>query len=175
MNFWGIGEAISFRTRSEAWVAMGFSGSVAVTTDTGNMWIEVPLSDSGTAYDIIFTDPAHGWIVGNYGYIAKFNSGLIGIENQTINSLPNENRLFQNYPNPFNPNTTIEFYLVKTSRILLTIYDLLGREVKELFSGIKTKGKHRLTFDAAGLSSGIYYYVLKTGDYTETKKLVLLK
>jgi photosystem II stability/assembly factor-like uncharacterized protein len=175
MNFWGIGQAISFRTRSEAWVAMGFSGSVAVSIDTGNTWLEVPLSDSGTAFDIIFTDPFHGWIVGNNGYIAKFNSGLIGIENQTINNLPRQNKLSQNYPNPFNPRTTIEFQLDKTSRISLTLYDLLGREVRVLFSGIKSKGLHTIVLDAANLSSGVYYYVLKTQDYSETKKLVVLK
>lgn len=84
-------------------------------------------------------------------------------------------QLYQNYPNPFNPATTIEFYLQKPSQVKVVLYDALGKEIKTLIAGFKTSGKHQLTFNAEGLSSGIYYYKIINGNRSETKKLVLLK
>ena len=91
--------------------------------------------------------------------------------------------LFQNYPNPFNPITTIKYSIplvetkhASTLRIVqLRVYDILGREVATLVNEEKPAGTYEITWNAANLPSGVYFYQLKTGSYTATKKLLLLK
>jgi hypothetical protein len=83
--------------------------------------------------------------------------------------------LYQNSPNPFNPTTVIRYQLPATSNVLLTVFDVLGREVATLVNEMKTAGTYHVTFDASMLQSGVYFYRLQDGNYTETKKLLLLK
>ena len=94
----------------------------------------------------------------------------------------NEFSLKQNYPNPFNPSTTIEYTIApanyssgETSVVKLKIYDVLGNEIAILVDKEKPAGKYRVEFNASGLPSGIYFYQLNTGNYTETKKMILIK
>lgn len=89
--------------------------------------------------------------------------------------IPYQYKLFQNYPNPFNPITTINFSIPKSSFVSLKIYDVLGREVTDLVDEIKSAGNYEVTFNANELSSGIYYYILKAGNFMETKKMTLVK
>ncbi|MFZ1290937.1 MAG: right-handed parallel beta-helix repeat-containing protein [Melioribacteraceae bacterium] len=89
-------------------------------------------------------------------------------------------KLFQNYPNPFNPITTIEYSIPKvasifSSRIEMKIYDILGREVTTLVNQLQNSGHYKIQFDGNDLSSGIYYYQLKCGNYYQTKKMILMK
>ncbi|OGU34439.1 MAG: hypothetical protein A2068_05830 [Ignavibacteria bacterium GWB2_35_6b] len=95
--------------------------------------------------------------------------------NDISSNLDNNFKLFQNYPNPFNPSTTIGFSLPVNDYVKLSIYDLLGREVKVLINKNLTAGNHSIIFDASGLSSGIYFYQLKAGKTNLIKKLNLLK
>ncbi len=83
--------------------------------------------------------------------------------------------LKQNYPNPFNPSTTIEFVLEKSSDVQLTIYDALGQRVAELVNGQMSAGLHSVNFNAAGLSSGTYFYQLKVDGHSLVRKMNLLK
>jgi hypothetical protein len=83
--------------------------------------------------------------------------------------------LIQNYPNPFNPTTTIKIAIPKSSFISLKVYDLLGREVATLVNEEKTAGNYEAEFNGSTLSSGIYFYKLQTENYTEVKKMILLK
>jgi len=83
--------------------------------------------------------------------------------------------LFQNFPNPFNPTTTIRYQIPTTELVKLKIYDLLGREMKTLVNEEKTVGNYEIEFDARELTSGIYFYRLQTGDFVQTKKMLLLK
>ncbi len=83
--------------------------------------------------------------------------------------------LSQNYPNPFNPTTAISYELSANGYVSLKIFDVLGREIKTLVSERQTAGKHSVTLDASGLPSGVYFYRLQAGTYSETKKLLLLK
>ena len=89
--------------------------------------------------------------------------------------LPLRFELKQNYPNPFNPLTTIEFTLPKQTKTILMLYDLLGREVATLVDDELDSGLHRVIFEANNLPSGIYIYRLKTKEFENTKKLILLK
>jgi hypothetical protein len=83
--------------------------------------------------------------------------------------------LGQNYPNPFNPSTNIRYSLAKTSRATLRIFDMLGKEVATLVNEEQPAGEYRVLFNAVNLPSGIYFYTLRAGSYTETKKFILLK
>lgn len=83
--------------------------------------------------------------------------------------------LLGNYPNPFNSSTTIEFSLAKPQYISLKVYDILGREIKTLLNEARSAGKHRISFDASPLSSGVYFCRLQAGDMVETKRMLLLK
>jgi len=89
--------------------------------------------------------------------------------------LPQQFRLEQNYPNPFNPATTIRYQLSDFSYLKLAVYDLLGREVAVLVNGVQESGKHSVTWNAAGLSSGAYLARLTSGRHSEAIKLVMLK
>jgi hypothetical protein len=97
----------------------------------------------------------------------------IGILNNQ--NLLKDYRLTQNYPNPFNPNTTIEYNIVKQGHVSLKIYDVLGREVASLVNEVQNAGAKSVDFNAANLSSGVYFYTLKSGDFTDTKTMVLVK
>ena len=83
--------------------------------------------------------------------------------------------LEQNYPNPFNPVTQISFYLPKAAQVNLTVYNLLGQAVREVVNTRLAAGSHAVTFDAADLKSGIYFYAIKTADFSATRRMVLIK
>jgi hypothetical protein len=106
------------------------------------------------------------------------NSGrpgmLVGIE-PYINNSPTSFSLQQNYPNPFNPTTNIKFTLPKESSVTLKVYDMLGSEVRTVVDGYHKAGSYNIYFDAANLSSGIYFYTLKTNEFADTKKMILVK
>jgi hypothetical protein len=90
-------------------------------------------------------------------------------------SVVNKFSLEQNYPNPFNPSTVISYQLPVSSVVTLKVYDLLGNEVVTLVNKEKSVGSYEIEFDAAGLTSGIYFYKLTAGNFTETKKMLLMK
>ena len=89
--------------------------------------------------------------------------------------IPKEFVLEQNYPNPLNPTTTISYQLTKNSYVTLKIYDLVGREVETLVIGEKPAGKYEVSWYAGGFSSGLYFYRLKSENFVQTKKLILLR
>lgn len=86
-----------------------------------------------------------------------------------------EYKLSQNFPNPFNPSTDITFSIPVSTKVTLKIYDLAGKEVAELANGEFAVGNYLLTFNAVKLASGVYFYKLKAGSFTDTKKMVLVK
>ena len=88
---------------------------------------------------------------------------------------PTSFALYQNYPNPFNPVTTIQFSLPHSSFVILKIFNLLGEEVGTLVSEELNAGTYKRDWNAERLASGVYYYRIQTKEYTETKKLLLLK
>ena len=97
------------------------------------------------------------------------------IEEDAATEMPTQYELYNAYPNPFNPSTTIMFDLPEASKVRLVVYDMLGREVAVLADGERPAGHYSLRFDAGKLSSGMYIYRLQTNNYTQTKKLMLMK
>lgn len=175
LNIFGAAQRIAFRTPAEVWMPLGFALKWALSTDSANTFTEIEAPDTSAIWDAVFVTPLHGWAVGSAGAVYKYNSGLIGIEKNVLSKLPTRNMLYQNFPNPFNPETTIKFYLVNGSRVKLTVYDLLGRELKVLFDGIKKAGEHSINFSSNELPSGIYFYTVQSENYFESKKMVVLR
>ena len=127
-------------------------------------------------------------------FIAKLTFGTpVKVENQSQDLIPlaNEYSLMQNYPNPFNPSTKIGFVIPNRVRnledfssqasrndnslVTLKVYDILGNEIATLVNEEKPAGTYEVNFDAAGLSSGLYFYTLTAGSFSETKKMILLR
>jgi hypothetical protein len=115
-----------------------------------------------------------GTIRSDMGAYAGGDSAAVGIGQDTP-TMPRRFSLFPNYPNPFNPTTTIEYDLPIVSDVTLVIFDILGRKVVTLVSGLQQPGRQRVVWNAAEYPSGIYFYRLKADDFVETKKMVLLK
>ncbi|WP_337871658.1 T9SS type A sorting domain-containing protein [Ignavibacterium sp.] len=99
----------------------------------------------------------------------------IANERDSFSNIPLKYDLHQNYPNPFNPITTITYDIIKLQNVEVTIYDILGREIKSLVNDQQQPGSYTIKWDASNVSSGVYFYQLKTKDYINTKKMILLK
>jgi 5-hydroxyisourate hydrolase-like protein (transthyretin family) len=102
------------------------------------------------------------------------------IEEEDDVSLPKDFELTQNYPNPFNPQTKIQYALPHDCEVQVTVYNVLGQKVRTLVNEHERAGYQRIEWDSKNdrgeeVASGIYFYELKAGDYTETKKMLLLK
>lgn len=116
---------------------------------------------------------------GNYQYRLKQidYDGSFEYSNiiEVMVGIPQEFSLEQNYPNPFNPTTTISWQTPVNGLQTLKIYDMLGNEIATLVNEERTAGQYHITFDASGLSSGVYFYQLKVGEFSSAKKLILMK
>jgi hypothetical protein len=108
--------------------------------------------------------------------VGKFKNvaDIVGVE-RNEKGVPTQFSVSQNYPNPFNPTTTIQYSVSSTQYVSLKVYDVLGRELSTLVSEVKPPGTYTVKWDAHGLASGIYFYRLEAAQFTETRKLVLLR
>lgn len=106
--------------------------------------------------------------------IHYYDPQTIGIQ-QISNEVPKDYSLGQNYPNPFNPTTNIKFSIPKNGNVTLKVFDVLGKQIAELVNEYKTTGSYVVDFNAANLSSGVYFYRLETEGLIETKKMLLVK
>lgn len=107
---------------------------------------------------------------------ARFDvSDRLIVSNQKRPDTPKSPILFPNYPNPFNPETTITFQLSKNNEVQLEIFDVMGRKIATLVNKLKSAGTHKVGFNAKNLSTGVYYYRLQTPEFSETKKMLLIK
>jgi hypothetical protein len=141
---------------------------VAVTDLAGRAVFTKPLS-SGLIYNVSVNKP--GFTVSR-GYL----SGSIATDvDDDPSSLPRQFALNQNYPNPFNPSTVISFDLPQRANVSLVIFNLLGQEVARLIDRELPAGDHSITWNADSNAAGLYFYRLLAGDFSETKKMVLLK
>ena len=102
-----------------------------------------------------------------------YYSELVDVEKS--NNLINTFNLSDNFPNPFNPTTTINYSIPKKSNVVIKVYDILGNEIEALVNEEKSTGNYEVEFDGSKLSSGVYFYQLKAGEYIETKKMILLR
>ncbi|HEX2984701.1 MAG TPA: choice-of-anchor J domain-containing protein [Ignavibacteriales bacterium] len=131
----------------------------------------VPVVRNDSVYIVAISGTVTEWL-----YIGK-DERLIGVNEEPNLSAPKEYSLSQNYPNPFNPSTKIKYSLREPGHVSLTVYDMLGREVKTLINELMSAGEHEVIFNAAelNLSSGLYLYRIRSGSFVQTKKLMLIK
>ena len=147
------------------------------TSDGGSTWTSqiTPFGDPvdpNDIFSIYFTNPQNGWITGDYGRIAKY-TGTTSIEDDVNNLI--DYSLGQNYPNPFNPSTTIKFSIPESGNTTIRVFNLLGSEVATLLNEMKQPGTHEVSFDAASLPSGTYFYLMESGNFREVRKMILIK
>lgn len=102
------------------------------------------------------------------------NVGFVGI-NINNNNIPEKYSLLQNYPNPFNPSTNISFQLPQSGLVNIKIYDISGKQIDELLNKNLSAGSHNVVWDAVNYPSGIYFYKINTGNFTDVKKMILIK
>ncbi|MCB0721405.1 MAG: T9SS type A sorting domain-containing protein [Ignavibacteriae bacterium] len=166
--------SISFPTPDTGYVG-GDHGIVLKTTNAGDNWTIQQTSLNEFIYGIAFTSPVEGLACSWSGKILKTTNGGVVTSVSDPVTIPEGYSLRQNYPNPFNPSTDIEFSILKNEYVKLVVYDYLGREVKTLVSEQLSPGSYSVPFNGENLSSGVYYYKLTAGSFTETKKMTLLK
>lgn len=149
------------------------------TTNSGINWISEPTGlpyDWGSGLYGITSINGYAMFVGDFGIIKSTNPLANVFVKNNNHIYPSVINLFQNYPNPFNSNTKIIFELPYDCDVTLIVYDIIGKEVKKLInSEFKHTGRYIIDFKGDNLSSGIYFYRLKTEKYTETKSMILLK
>jgi hypothetical protein len=135
---------------------------------------------SATYKNLGFTPP-NGWtnpgITGQLpgdANVGALGASTTGVNNESVNS-PTTFALKQNYPNPFNPSTTIEYALPQTAVVSLKVFNVLGQEVKTLTNNVESAGVHSIQFDATNMTSGVYFYRLQAGSFSQVKRMLLLK
>ncbi|MEJ2613323.1 MAG: T9SS type A sorting domain-containing protein [Ignavibacteriaceae bacterium] len=137
--------------------------------NTSNSWMEMSGTNINTASNTItFSNNNINNLIILTG--EKIATGVS--ENQTV---VKDFQLYQNYPNPFNPSTNIKFELKENSHVTLSVYNIIGQKVAELINSDLSAGIHTAMFNAANLSSGVYFYELKAGSHSSVKKMELLK
>lgn len=153
----------------------GNDGILLESNDGFNSWTENVIDADTRINDVLFTENKIGYLVTDQR-IYRNNQFRVITSSETEE--PDKVRgisLEQNYPNPFNPTTNIEFTLQQPSTIVISVYNIVGRKVDELYNGVKFKGSHTVTFDAFRHSAGIYFYELKTPSFVERRKMTLVK
>lgn len=144
------------------------------TINTGDNWQNIYTTQNMMFYSI-GTSTRYIYFVGNsngQGVILKYDPLVTNIENKNT---PEKFKLNQNYPNPFNPFTKINYSIAKNSVVTLRVYDISGREVQTLVNEVKKPDNYSVNFNGSNLSSGIYFYKITAGEFTETKKMILVK
>ncbi len=135
-------------------------------------------AQSAVAQNYSYNNSAEEALAGAKESLEAGINGLVNITtgiNSSENNSPKSFLLEQNYPNPFNPTTSITYHVPKESFVSLKVYNLLGQEVASLFEGMRRPGNYKTEFDGSKLVSGVYMYRLKSNNFLQTKKLVLLK
>ncbi len=170
-------KSIHFVDSSTGW-AVGLSGTIVSTTDGGISWKTQFSGVSSNLNSVYFVDATSGWAVGDSGKILRMTTGgLVSVEekHKPKSAIPTHFALEQNYPNPFNPLTTLGFALPRSAFVTLKVFNTIGEEVATLIAEQLPAGRHQVQWNANGFVSGVYFYRLQTGDFVETKKLILLR
>jgi CubicO group peptidase (beta-lactamase class C family) len=168
LHDWGL---IWFQTTLNNTKMWGHTGGWSYGTNTA-MYFQ-PEEDWGV---IVFwnMDVATSDFYNLVGVICEYADSIV-LSVKKEEDIPSKYFLHQNYPNPFNPSTRIKYSVPKESDVSLIVYNMLGEKVAMLVNEYKRVGNYEVEFDAPNLASGIYLYILKAGDFAETKKMVLMK
>ncbi len=150
-------------------------GGVFLSTDNGTNW--APVNSGLTSTQIVSLEISDGYLfAGTHNGLWKrpLSEMITSVEINPTDA-PTHFSLEQNYPNPFNPATTIQYSIAHSGRTQLHIYTVLRREVATLVNTVQQPGTYSVEWDASGIPSGVYFYRLQAGTYTDTKRLTLIK
>jgi hypothetical protein len=151
------------------------STGVWISTNNGTSWVQKNEGLSNLNVTAMFIHGDFVYAGTNGAGVWKRNlNELVAVHNIST-EVPNQYNLYQNYPNPFNPVTKIRFQIPKQGNAKLTVFDAFGKEVRMLVNMELKAGTYEADFEGIGLASGIYFYALKTADYFETRKMILVK
>ena len=156
---WG-GGVFLYDEGSDSWIRDGLPGGQITTFAVNPITEEVFVTNEGN---------------GIYRKQYPVTASIVANEDPSGDEIPTAFELGQNYPNPFNPSTQIEFSLPETGEVHIAVYDALGRQVRALVDGTLSSGSHLVTFEAADLPSGVYFYRLETAQQSLTKSMILMK
>ncbi|CAN5465251.1 hypothetical protein BH10BAC5_BH10BAC5_11860 [soil metagenome] len=151
------------------------AGNIYATTNAGVNWTNPVTSVAGTFQHITKSRSGSPYLYAcrTNGTIAKYGGPFTGVT--PISTVVDNYSLGQNYPNPFNPTTKITFSVPTTGLVTLKVYDMTGKETATLVNGQMSSGSYSVDFNASSLSSGIYFYSIQSGNFTDTKKMMLVK
>jgi hypothetical protein len=141
-------------------------------TDKTNPVLVDSIKTPGNGAQFTLTNDGRIYLADNYSLMILHSGLIVNIED---NRVPVDFSLSQNYPNPFNAQTTIQYDLIKDSPVNIGIYDILGQRIETLVNQKQPAGHHQVIWNAGNVSSGVYFYKINAGEYSETKKMVLLK
>lgn len=161
-------ECLRLREMSKIITETSFNGipvSVDTTYDVSFVWL------SKNHLQTFIVDSLEN----NLGEVSFTLAGEATSVRETSSIIPKDYSLNQNYPNPFNPSTIISYSIPVDDFVNLKVYDALGREVAVLDNGYKSAGSYTYNFDANNLSSGLYFYTIRSGKFVETKKMLLIR
>ena len=180
------------RLAGNATVGQG-NGYILSSVAPGTMVVKMSLKTSASSFapgvnlDLQWKNaPGPGFFTRIYAYVNMLNTEVtipanhfIDIATVSINQIsqiiPAKYELNQNYPNPFNPSTNINFSIPKSGFVSLKIFDISGKEIGNLINENLTPGVYEYKFNAANLSSGVYFYILRSGQFTQIRRMMLLK
>jgi photosystem II stability/assembly factor-like uncharacterized protein len=168
--------SVVLRTAAPRMLFVGSDFGVFQSTNDGASWVSFNSALPSVAiYDLKYKQPAGIILAATHGRGCwTFNLGeMLGVDPAAI--VPDKYELMQNYPNPFNPSTKISFAIPKEGNVKLIVYDINGKETVLLVNGRMNAGTHQITWNASGISSGVYFYKIETSDFTDVKKMILVK
>jgi photosystem II stability/assembly factor-like uncharacterized protein len=173
---YGSGALYGFDEGNTYFFAAGMQGKIFRSASGGNNWM---LQNSGVSADLnaikmCQDNNSIAIAVGDGGTLLMTTNGGVWIKNIS-SEIPDNYNLFQNYPNPFNPTTYIKYQITNNGFVNLKVFDIMGREISTLVNEKQNAGTYETQFDANNLASGIYFYRLKAGNFSDTKKLMVIK
>lgn len=169
---------VIFTDYSAGWV-VGDYGFIWYTEDAGESWKQVESGTDADLNQIVFVENGKvGYIFGNNNTLLRYDRTTdVKVDDFVI---PSIFELYQNYPNPFNPETVIAYELKGTAFVILKLYDLIGKEVMTLVNEKQTEGSYQVVWNGRNkygkeVSSGIYFYRMKTDAFSQTRKMILIR
>ena len=171
---------VKIMDKYHAWYCGSFYSPFLAYIDTaGNPWKKQQFQDSSSSPDVASFDMVStkiGYAIANLGRVYKTtNGGVASVKIEKSNIFPINYSLEQNFPNPFNPSTTVRFSIPVKEDVSLKIFSINGELIEELIGKPMDAGSYSITWHAEGRPSGVYFYTLTSGNFSETKKLALLK
>jgi outer membrane protein assembly factor BamB len=174
-SIYGVANSLNVDIAGNVYVT-GSNGTIKYNSSGDQQWIA---SENGV--DLVVDASRNVYIAGSTNsYHSNVYTTIKYVQTPTfveekVLSIPSAYRLEQNYPNPFNPSTMINYQLAMNGYVTLKVFDILGREVTTLVNEERVAGSYTVRWDAEGIASGVYFYQLRTGNFAQTKKLMLMK